>query len=326
MMSAMKIATHTALALMLLTSLSVLAASGSVAHAAEPVKKIKVLGMQIEGTDLSAKDKTDLFRVVQAALRSRAQVDLLKPPERELTDEMIDLECIDIDAACLTRLGKKYKAEQVFYSQVDKGKGGAYVLLVRVVDVAKGKAIHDTKTNMPNRMAIANGLEKQVAKVFGAKGSGPAPPKKDEEGFIEIKVPNNSDAKIFINKEFAATGEIKVKRKPGKYTVKVTADGFTEQIFSVEVTPGRTTTRSVILKGMDGGVGPIKKPTEPEDEDEFYETWWFWTIVGVVVAGGVAGIVVATTSDTTSNAVGNVTFSVDPQQSWRDTDVQGGQR
>ena len=291
--------------------------------AAKTVKRIKVLGMQIEGTDLSATDKGDLFRVVQAALRSYAQVDLLKPPERELTDEMIDLECVDVDADCLSRLGKKYKAERVFYSQVDKAKAGAYTLLVRVVDVSTGKATHDSKTKVPNRMGIANQLEKQVAKVFGG-GKKVAPGPKKDFGYISIKVENQPAAKIFVDKEFAGTGEVKVKRKVGEFTVKVTADGYAEQLFGVKVTPGRTTTRSVVMKPVGGT--PISTPDDGSTvEPEFYETWWFWTIVGVVVVGGVTGIVVATTSDSGSQETGSVTFSVDPQQSWRDIDVQGVQ-
>lgn len=39
-----------------------------------------------------------------------------------------------------------------------------------------------------------------------------------------------------------------------------------------------------------------------EEEDRFYQTWWFWTLVGVGVAGTTAGIVAATRSDETADA------------------------
>lgn len=291
------------------------------AQAAAPAQRFKVLGMQIEGSDLSAKDKLDLFNVVQTKLGSYPQVDLVKPPERELTDEMIDLECIDIDADCLGRLGKKYKAERVFYSQVDKAAKGGYTLLVRVVDATLGKVIHNTKSTVSSRMGLANALEIEVAKVFGTGGT--APPPKSGFGYLEVKT-NLQDAKIFVGKEFAATGEVKLKQKVGKYTVRVEHDGYQPQLFQVEVSADKTTTRSVTLLAVGGGTGPGPVPAGPEAEPEVYETWWFWTIIGVVVAGGVAGIVVATTSDDGGSAVGNVSFSVDPAKAWQDRNVQGG--
>ncbi len=317
----MKFVTQLAVALV---AVGWVAAAGQTAGAGTPAqKKIKVLGMQIEGADLSAKDKQDLFKVVRAALGSRDTIDLLKPPERELTDEMIDLECIDVDAACLSRLGAKYKADRVFYSQVDKGTKGAYTLLVRVVDVKKRRLVHNATVKIASRMGVANGLEQQVTKVFG-ESAGAAASKAKDHGFIEIKA-NLEDAKIFINKEFAATGEVKVKRKLGKYTVEVKHDGYQPQLFTVEVTAGRTTTRVVTMKGLAGGSGPKQGAAAAVDETEFYETWWFWTVIGVVVAGGVTGIIVATMDDGDPSPLGNASFSVDPQQAWRDYDVLGGQ-
>jgi len=39
----------------------------------------------------------------------------------------------------------------------------------------------------------------------------------------------------------------------------------------------------------DDGEEPVEPEPDDDGEDRFYETWWFWTIVGVAVAGGTAG-------------------------------------
>ena len=72
----------------------------------------RVLGMRVEGVDLSAKDRDDLFQVVQTKLRLYPTLTLLKPPEEELTAIMLDLECFEIDVECLTKLGKEVRLDQ----------------------------------------------------------------------------------------------------------------------------------------------------------------------------------------------------------------------
>ena len=48
------------------------------------------------------------------------------------------------------------------------------------------------------------------------------------------------------------------------------------------------------------------------DGPAVYETWWFWTIIGVVVVGGAAGVIVATSGDEPlqSGDVGGVVFTL----------------
>jgi hypothetical protein len=35
---------------------------------------------------------------------------------------------------------------------------------------------------------------------------------------------------------------------------------------------------------------PIQEVEKVEDRKPFYKTWWFWTLVGLVVAGGAVGV------------------------------------
>ena len=61
-------------------------AAAQEASAAPATPGKKVLGLRIEGFDLSAKDREDLFKVVQARLKSYPTIELVRPPEAELTD------------------------------------------------------------------------------------------------------------------------------------------------------------------------------------------------------------------------------------------------
>ena len=281
--------------------------------------KIKVLGMQVEGSDLAAKDKADLFHVVQAKLRSYPKIDLLKPPERELTDEMIDLECIDIDLDCLGKLGKKYKAEQVFYTQVDK-KGSGFELLVRVVDTAgkKPKFKRNERTPVPTFTALANAMEREVEAVFGKP---PAPA--DGAGYLEVSA-TPAGAKIFVNGDYAGTSNVKLKEEPGTYSLRVARDGYQESVMTVVVAAGKTVTRKIELEGLpDGVAGGGGGGEGVAAATPFYKTWWFWTAVGVVVVGTTVAIA-ATSNSSPSQSAGAVIFSVDPQNAWRDAAVMGG--
>jgi len=292
-----------------------LISSGSALAAKSPVK---ILGMNVESEDLSRKDKKDLFKVIQATLKAYPKLSLVNPPDAELTDIMMDLECIDMDTECLAKVGKKYGAKQVFYTQVDK-KDAGYALVIRVVGVAKAKALHDKTTNVKRVSALSNALQANVVKVFGK------PPSKEPKlGTLMVKstVPG---AKIFVNGLYVGIGKIKIRRPAGKYTVKVASSGYKDVLFNVKLKSGKTVKKRARLK-----YAQVVKPKKDDKklpvvvEAPFYEKWWFWTAVG----GGVllTTIIAVASSGGDSEGVGPVIFSVDPQNAWRDETLRGMSR
>ena len=77
--------------------------------------------------------------------------------------------------------------------------------------------------------------------------------------------------------------------KPGTHLVKVTKAGFRPYSSSITLSAGAQLELPVVLQPVGGG-GRAETPV--------YKTWWFWTIVGVAVAGGTgAGIYFATRGD-----------------------------
>lgn len=68
----------------------------------------------------------------------------------------------------------------------------------------------------------------------------------------------------------------------GKAELKVTLPGHKDFVQTMNVAPGKEYKIDVVLEQLASvSTGP-----------EFYETWWFWTIVGVAVAGGTTAAVV----------------------------------
>lgn len=277
----------------------------------------KILGMHVEGDSLSPKERKDLFQVVQSKLKFYPDVELVQPPDADLLDVMLELECIDIDPDCLTRVGQQYGADRVFYAQVDRDAG--FSLLVRVVDVRDGRVLRDgvrpasTKSELPGLLAI------EIEDVFGAP-----PVAKPKRGVMIVAV-GVEGASIFIEGAFVGTGRVQLKQPPGTYTVRVTRDGYTDAIFKLKVKAGKTTERAVSLKPL-----PAPVPSDVEattgasgGEPEFYETWWFWTIVGAVAAGAAVGVVYGVTSEKPGPPAGPLTLSVDRGMAWRDVSLRG---
>ncbi|MCB9786867.1 MAG: PEGA domain-containing protein [Deltaproteobacteria bacterium] len=278
----------------------------------------RVLGLRVEGSKLSDKDKDDLFRVVQSKLREYPDLILVKPPESELTDEMMELECIDIDVDCITKLGKKYGASRVFYAEVVPS-GDAFTLKVRIVDSDKGVALRDREARVAAQAELAGALEREIVAVFG-----PPPPPKPVVG--KLVVTAEAGSKIFIDGAYAGAGEIRLEKPPGTYAVRVTREGYEDELFQLQVEAGATAERQVTMRALPPvvqGELPREVPeTEPAAKKPFYKTWWFWTLTGVVVVGATAGAVAAASGGGDSPATGKIVLSVDRANAWRDAAIQ----
>lgn len=119
--------------------------------------------------------------------------------------------------------------------------------------------------------------------------------KPDEETELEIDLlPSGGIVKITANKPGAT---VKVNNKVvgitpfdgdvpvGKADVVVSLPGHKDWSKQMNIAPGQIYSESITLEALPNVAGG----------PEFYETWWFWTIVGVAVVGGAtAGAVVAT--------------------------------
>ena len=289
----------------------------------------KVLGLRIEGFDLSAKDSEALFKVVQKRLKAYPSIELVRPPDAELTDLMIDLGCLDIDAECLTMVGRKQLVDRVFYAQVDAADGDAFALIIRVINVTKGVAERDRKVDVAKQADLLGALEREIVAAFGEP---PPPPPKKGRLIIEA----DAGAKIYIAGRQVGIGRVALKRPPGLYVVRIEKPGFENALFKVDLEAGKTARKVAELKPIAPKVAKKPEPTKDDAvqaidleaaDDEagpaFYETWWFWTIVGVTAATATTiGVVAGSASG--DPPVGDLQISVDPAAAWRDISIRAG--
>lgn len=129
-----------------------------------------------------------------------------------------------------------------------------------------------------------------------------------------------ANALVTLDDEPVTESELLVK--PGSHHVVVSADGYFSQEKPLELAAGQTKSLKVALRRdtsvqtpsvsitdvalsafMAGGNASLRSPGEEfepvhdQESSSVFARWWFWTAVGVVVAGGVA-----TTVALTSNA------------------------
>lgn len=98
---------------------------------------------------------------------------------------------------------------------------------------------------------------------------------KDKSGVLAIDSPVKG-ATVFIDGGTARQVPTEVRVPAGRHTIKLTAEGYRENVVDVEVVVGER--RPLIIEP---GEAPV------------YERWWFWTTIGLVAAAGAAGGVTA---------------------------------
>jgi len=88
----------------------------------------------------------------------------------------------------------------------------------------------------------------------------------------------------------------------GKKTITVSRPGFVDEVRALEVMAGEAYNLDIELRA-------ITKPKVVDESEAFYETWWFWTIVGVAGAGAVTAIAV-TSGGEAAPPTPNFTFTI----------------
>ena len=276
----------------------------------------KVLGLRIEGSGLTNKDRTDLFSVLQARLTVYPQLELVQPPEGEITDEMIDLECIDLDVECLTKVGAKRGATKVVYVHIYEAKRGLDMLM-RLVGVGSGEALYEDRVNVSRASKLGAALGKQIKAAFGDP-----PVKKETKGTLLIQA-TPPGARIYVDGHYVGAGSVKLKWEQGTYDVRVTRPGYQEQLFKAKVEPGKRSRNRVALTPIPDppkrDVVAVDAPAESEGTP-VYKKWWFWTGLGAVALTTVA-IAVASAGDDVST--GDLMLSVGSSDAWKDAGIPG---
>lgn len=296
------------LAAMLLALTLTTAAFTQPAHAADPGR---VLLLHVDGKNPQA-ERDGLFEAMKKKLASYSNLEIVKAPDGDITDQMIELECIDLDDECLGKLAAQAKAQRVIHAEAGK-RGRLTTLKLRIVDAA-GKS--EAEQTLEARDAAA--LAPLAAAALEAALGPPPPVVVKGRLMVETSAPT---AAIYLGAELIGTGTATVTVDAGEYTIRVSHAGSEEVIRKVKVLPDDTTVERVTLVAL-----PVAKPPEPKEDDEASAAWVPWVIVGAAVVGGTVAAILLLSGDEDSTPRGPAVLGIDPNSAWRDPLTFGGRR
>jgi hypothetical protein len=267
--------------------------------------KGKVVVLQAQSDELGADDRSAATTVLRDAVKKYPDVTLLPTPTGDLLDIMIELECVDYDAECLSKMGKKWGADHLLFTQI--AESGGYSVTLVAVDVGKGTIAKTQKASVSSKAGLSDKLSELVYAALGKPPADkPIEPAKPTLTVVTVKA-SQDGATVFLNDTKAGVSPLTVKLKPGGYRVRIVAEGFQDATDRLVVKAGKSQSMHLDLKPV-----MVAKPQIPEDEDEagtpVHKQWWFWTIIGAVVVGGAVATAVVLTQDDDPAATGTVRF------------------
>jgi len=288
----------------------------------------KVLALKPEGTVLKAIERAALDAAISDKLKLYPDLERIAAPGGDVTDLMMELECIDLDADCLGRVGSRSGADRVLLVEVAK-KGGKLVATVKWVSAAKKAVTRADEVTAANAPALSTAVALALENELGAPPVKPvdAPPTNVVEqpakaGTLIVET-NRVQAQIFIDTEYAGTGTATIDRPAGSYTLRITHPGDETQVMKVDIESDKTVTRQVTLKYGAGGVGGEKKPPVVDDDDS---SWVVWVVIGAVVVAGAATAIALAAGGDSAGPRGNLLLGIDGSGAWRDPATTGGRR
>jgi hypothetical protein len=279
--------------------------------------KTKVLMFQVQSDSLSDSDRAAATKTLKATLAKYPSLVLLPTPGGDFFEMMMEMDCTDIDVGCLSKLGKKDGAQRVVYVQAEKS-GASIKLTLKWVHVAKKKMLHESAEDISSIVWFASGFGKLAIAAIG-----PVPvkevvkPVKPKRALVKFtSSPRN--ATVYVNNKKLGRTPFKRKLKPGKYLVRTVKKGYvkTETQIVVKgkilvVNAELKKTPKAVAKKTKKKVAVVPPPPAGVGQDKaFYTQWWFWTAVGVGVAGIVTtAVVLSIDRDPASTGVVNFGIS-----------------
>jgi len=280
------------------------------ARASDPAQ---VLALHVDEAKLADADRTAILTSIKSKLAAYPHLTVVKAPDGDITDQMIDLECIDLDAACLGKLATKYQAARVIHADVSK-KGKNLVLHLRVI-AADSAVVIDNTNDAKDLAALTALVDSGIEAAFG-----PAPVIA-AKGTLVVEA-GSPGASIYLGRDLIGTGTATVDLAPGDYTIRITNPGSEEVIRKVRVTSAETTTERVKLTAI-----AVVPPTKPKpDEADSGSGWVLWVVIGAAVVGGTIAAIALTQDSGDPTVRGPAVLGIDPAGAWRDPATLGGRK
>ena len=238
------------------------------APAQAPAKKLLVL--PVDGA--SDADGAALEAGLREQLAPYADtVEVLPKPKEDPAEVMMEIECLEMDSACVAGFALKYGADLVL-RQVQAANGSL-----------KATLFQDDGTETTSLVVNAGADKKAqsgkvVAGVFG-------PPPKPKDGMLAVTV-EPAGASVYVNTRLIGPSPVQTSLPPGTYTVVAKKEGHKDALREVKLAAGATERLALKVEPIEPAV-PVAAAAEGAGAP-VYEKWWFWTAIG---AGTVAILV-----------------------------------
>ena len=294
----------------------------------------RIMALRVDGDAVAkASERASIDEAIRAKVAAYPGLVLVPPPEGDIMDLMMELECVDLDGDCLGAIGARNQAGRVLHVELTRvgGKLQAKVrwVLTTVKAVTRADSV-EVATVGDIAAAVALALEKELGPPPAAKTPDVAktpvkaePPARKPQGTLIIET-NRVQAQIFVGEEYAGTGSATVELTPGPHVVRVSHPGDEPQIITVEVADGQTVTRQVALEAA---VWTQRVPTSPSAGlTKRSDSWLVWVIVGAVVVAGAATGAALAAGGAGGGSSGTVVLGLGGDGAWLDPATQRGRR
>ena len=114
------------------------------------------------------------------------------------------------------------------------------------------------------------------------------------DGILRVLTTNAEGAAVQVDKTVLGKTPFDGLVPAGQHMLRVSMDGYRDTVRKLDVMAGEPIDLVLELEKLaPAAVAHTDAGPVVDDSPDFYETWWFWTITGAVVAGAAVGVGVA---------------------------------
>ena len=113
------------------------------------------------------------------------------------------------------------------------------------------------------------------------------------EGVVLIETGEVMDAIVEVDGQIIGSTPFDGQISAGAHTLRIYKTGYLDTLREIRVQAGKRYVLDFELVA-DVPVAPVPVAIAPAPGPDFYQTWWFWTLTSVAVAGTVTGVAIGT--------------------------------
>ncbi len=225
---------------------------------------VAILDFEVEGEIMKGLHRAVADKVREALLSTRKYIIVDRGNIRIIMDELAFGQTGHCDESCAVEVGRALSAHLIITGRITRLGPNECQVSGQMTDVERTDVVRSASESCSceatDIIAAAETIGLALAGVEAKRGT-----------LVINATPKTSI--VYVDGAKKGNTPVSVKVKPGRHKIMVAARGYAMQERQITVAPGATMPMNFRLK---------------EEKKKWYQTWWFYTIVGVAVAGGVA--------------------------------------